>query len=80
MEQVYDEYLDRRNFLVNELNKIDGVFSPTPMGAFYTMVKLPVDDAEKFCEWCLTDFQYNGETIMMAPGNGFYTDPGEGHI
>ena len=78
MEQVYDEYLDRRNFLVNELNKIDGVFSPTPMGAFYTMVKLPVDDAEKFCEWCLTDFQYNGETIMMAPGNGFYTDPGEG--
>ena len=77
MEQVYDEYLDRRNFLVNELNKIDGVFSPTPMGAFYTMVKLPVDDAEKFCEWCLTDFQYNGETIMMAPGNGFYTDPGE---
>ena len=78
MEQVYDEYLDRRNFLVNELNKIDGVFSPTPMGAFYTMVKLPVDDAEKFCEWCLTDFPYNGETIMMAPGNGFYTDPGEG--
>ena len=78
MEQVYDEYLDRRNFLVNELNKIDGVFSPTPMGAFYTMVKLPVDDAEKFCEWSLTDFQYNGETIMMAPGNGFYTDPGEG--
>ncbi len=78
MEQVYDEYLDRRNFLVNELNKIDGVFSPTPMGAFYTMVKLPVDDAEKFCEWCLTDFQYNGETIMMAPGNGFYTDPSEG--
>ena len=78
MEQVYDEYLDRRNFLVNELNKIDGVFSPTPMGAFYTMVKLPVDDAEKFCEWCLTDFQYNGETIMMAPVNGFYTDPGEG--
>ena len=78
MEQVYDEYLDRRNFLVNELNKIDGVFSSSPMGAFYTMVKLPVDDAEKFCEWCLTDFQYNGETIMMAPGNGFYTDPGEG--
>ena len=78
MEQVYDEYLDRRNFLVNELNKIDGVFSPTPMGAFYTMVKLPVDDAEKFCEWCLTDFQYNGETIMMAPASGFYTTPGAG--
>lgn len=78
MEQVYEEYLERRNFLVNELNKIEGVYSPTPMGAFYTMVKLPVDDAEKFCEWCLTDFSYQGETIMMAPGNGFYTEPTEG--
>lgn len=75
MDQVYDEYLNRRNFLINELNKIDGVYSPTPMGAFYTMVRLPVDDAEKFCIWCLTDFQYEGQTIMMAPGNGFYTDP-----
>lgn len=78
MDQVYDEYLERRNFLLNELNKIPGVFSPTPMGAFYTMVKLPVDDAEKFCQWCLTDFQYEGQTIMMAPGSGFYTDPEAG--
>lgn len=78
MDSVYDEYLDRRNFLLNELNKIEGVYSPTPMGAFYTMVKLPVDDAEKFCQWCLTDFQYEGQTIMMAPGAGFYTDPEEG--
>ena len=78
MDQVYDEYLNRRNFLINELNKIDGVYSPTPMGAFYTMVRLPVDDAEKFCIWCLTDFQYEGQTIMMAPGNGFYTDPEAG--
>jgi len=78
MDSVYDEYLDRRNFLLNELNKIDGVYSPTPMGAFYTMVKLPVDDAEKFCQWCLTDFSYEGQTVMMAPGAGFYTDPNEG--
>ncbi|MCQ2148321.1 MAG: pyridoxal phosphate-dependent aminotransferase [Bacteroidales bacterium] len=78
MDQVYDEYLERRNFLLNELNKIPGVYSPTPMGAFYTMVQLPVDDAEKFCQWCLTDFQYEGQTIMMAPGSGFYTEPGEG--
>lgn len=75
MDQVYDEYLNRRNFLINELNKIEGVYSPTPMGAFYTMARLPVDDAEKFCIWCLTDFQYEGQTIMLAPGNGFYTDP-----
>ena len=59
-------------------NQIPGVFAPTPMGAFYIMVKLPVDDAEKFCKWCLADFSYEGQTIMMAPGNGFYTDPGEG--
>ena len=78
MNEVYDEYLGRRNFLINGLNKIPGVYSPTPMGAFYTMVKLPVDDAEKFCKWCLTDFSYEGQTIMMAPGSGFYTDPEEG--
>ena len=78
MAEVYEEYLLRRNFLIDELNKIDGVYSPTPMGAFYTMVKLPVDDAEKFCRWCLTDFSYEGQTVMMAPGSGFYTDPKEG--
>ena len=78
MEDVYDEYLSRRNFLIDGLNQIPGVYSPTPMGAFYTMVRLPVDDAEKFCAWCLTDFQYDGQTIMMAPGSGFYTSPEEG--
>ena len=78
MEEVYDEYLSRRNFLIDGLNKIPGVYSPTPMGAFYTMVKLPVDDAEKFCMWCLTDFSYEGQTVMMAPGSGFYTDPDDG--
>ena len=78
MEQVYDEYLERRNFLIDGLNKIPGVYSPVPMGAFYTMVRLPVDDAEDFCKWCLTDFSYKGQTVMMAPGSGFYTDPSEG--
>ena len=79
LDQVYEEYLRRRNFLVDGLNKIPGVYTPTPMGAFYTMVRLPVDDAEKFCQWCLTDFSYEGQTVMMAPGSGFYSTPGEGH-
>ena len=78
MEEVYDEYLSRRNYLIDQLNQIPGGFAPTPMGAFYTMVQLPVDDTDKFCQWCLTDFQYEGQTVMMAPGSGFYTDPEEG--
>ena len=78
MEEVYDAYLSRRNYLIDQLNQIPGVFAPTPMGAFYTMVQLPVDDTDKFCEWCLTDFQYEGQTVMMAPGSGFYTNPEEG--
>ncbi|MGN1247086.1 MAG: pyridoxal phosphate-dependent aminotransferase [Paludibacteraceae bacterium] len=78
MEEVYDEYLSRRNYLIDQLNQIPGVFAPTPMGAFYTMVQLPVNDTDKFCEWCLTDFQYEGQTVMMAPGSGFYTHPEEG--
>ena len=78
LHAVYEEYLERRNFLIDGLNKIPGVYSPIPMGAFYTMAKLPVDDAEKFCIWCLRDFQYEGATVMMAPGAGFYTEPGEG--
>ena len=78
MDMVYEEYLQRRNYLIDGLNKIPGVYTPTPMGAFYTMVRLPVDDAEKFCEWCLTDFSYEGQTVMMAPGSGFYSTPGAG--
>ncbi|MDO5321871.1 MAG: pyridoxal phosphate-dependent aminotransferase [Bacteroidia bacterium] len=78
LQGVYEEYLDRRNFLIDGLNKIPGVYSPIPMGAFYTVAKLPVDDAEKFCIWCLRDFQYEGATVMMAPASGFYTEPGEG--
>ena len=78
MEEVYDEYLSRRNFLVDGLNRIPGVFSPTPMGTFYTMARLPVDNAERFCKWCLTDFSYEGQTVMLAPGSGFYSDPEDG--
>ena len=75
---VYEQYVERRKCLIDGLNKIPGVYSPIPMGAFYTMVRLPVDDAEKFCSWCLTDFDFEGETIMMAPGSGFYATPGMG--
>lgn len=75
---VYEEYVERRKCLVDGLNRIPGVYSPIPMGAFYTVAKLPVDDSEKFCAWCLSDFQYEGATIMMAPANGFYTTPGAG--
>ena len=75
---VYEEYLDRRNFLIDGLNKIPGVYSPIPMGAFYTMARLPVDDAEKFCIWALSEFSYEGSTVMLAPASGFYTEPGEG--
>ncbi len=75
---VYDEYVERRKCLIDGLNRIPGVYSPIPMGAFYTVAKLPVDDSEKFCAWCLSDFNYEGETVMMAPASGFYTTPGAG--
>ena len=76
--EMYEEYVERRKCLVDGLNRIPGVFSPIPMGAFYTVARLPVDDAEKFCAWCLSDFNYEGETVMMAPANGFYSTPGMG--
>ena len=76
--EVYEEYVERRKCLVDGLNRIPGVYSPIPMGAFYTVARLPVDDAEKFCEWCLAEFDYEGETIMMAPASGFYSTPGLG--
>jgi len=75
---VYDEYVERRKCLIDGLNRIPGVYSPIPMGAFYTVAKLPVDDAEKFCRWCLSEFEYEGATVMMAPAAGFYTTPGAG--
>ena len=76
--EVYDEYVERRKCLIDGLNRIPGCYSPIPMGAFYTVAKLPVDDAERFCAWCLTDFSYEGATVMMAPAAGFYTTPGAG--
>lgn len=76
--EVYDEYVERRKCLIDGLNRIPGCYSPIPMGAFYTVAKLPVDNAEAFCAWCLTDFEYEGCTIMMAPAAGFYTTPGAG--
>ena len=79
LREMYDEYVERRNCLIDGLNKIPGVYSPIPMGAFYTMARLPIDDAESFCAWCLEEFSYENETIMMAPGAGFYTTPGAGH-
>ncbi|MBQ9286397.1 MAG: pyridoxal phosphate-dependent aminotransferase [Bacteroidaceae bacterium] len=76
--EVYDEYVERRKCLIDGLNRIPGVYSPIPMGAFYTVARLPVDDAERFCAWCLSDFEYEGETVMMAPAAGFYTSSGLG--
>ena len=75
---TYEEYIERRNCLVDELNKIDGVYSPIPMGAFYTIARLPIDDSDKFCEWCLREFEYEGATVMLAPASGFYSEPGLG--
>ena len=79
--------MERRKCLIDGVNRIPGCYTPIPMGAFYTVAKLPVDDAEKFCEWCLSDFSWKdeltpegctGETVMMAPAAGFYTTPGSG--
>ena len=78
MIRTYEEYIERRNCLIDGLNKIPGVYSPIPMGAFYTVARLPIDDSDKFCAWCLEKFEYEGETVMMAPASGFYTDPNKG--
>ena len=75
---VYEEYVERRKCLVDGLNKIPGVYSPIPMGAFYTVASLPVEDADEFCAWCLSEFEYEGETVMLAPASGFYSTPGQG--
>ena len=77
-DNVVEEYVTRRNIMVDGLNNIPGVFCPKPSGAFYCVAKFPVDDAEKFCQWLLEDFEYNGATVMMAPANGFYSTKGSG--
>ena len=76
--KINKEYTHRRNFLVEALNNIPGVYCPKPKGAFYTLVKLPVDDAEKFAQWLLEDFEFKNQTVMVAPASGFYSTPGLG--
>ena len=78
MLDQYNEYVERRKFLIDGLNRIPGVYSPIPMGAFYTVARLPIDDADKFCAWLLSDFEFEGQTVMMAPASGFYTIDGMG--
>lgn len=73
MLEMYNEYVERRKYLIDGLNRIPGVYSPIPMGAFYTVARLPIDDSDKFCAWLLSDFEYEGQTVMMAPASGFYT-------
>ena len=77
-EDCREEYLKRRDILVNGLNEIPGVFCPTPKGAFYCVAQLPVDNAEKFAIWLLEEFQDNQETVMVAPAAGFYSTPNSG--
>ncbi|PID87949.1 MAG: aspartate aminotransferase [Bacteroidia bacterium] len=76
--EVYEEYIKRRNFVINALNEIDGITAPMPKGAFYSVLQLPVKDAEAFCIWLLKEFNHNGETVMLAPAQGFYSTPGAG--
>jgi aspartate aminotransferase len=77
-EQVNKEYTERRDLLVSELNKMEGVFCPNPGGAFYAVVRLPIDDSDKFCQWMLESFAYENQTVMMAPATGFYSTAGAG--
>ena len=76
--EVYEEYIERRKCLIDGLNRIPGVYSPIPMGAFYTVARLPVEDSDDFCAWCLSEFEYESETVMLAPASGFYSDPARG--
>ena len=77
-EGVKTEYIARRDFVIEELNKIEGVFCPKPSGAFYCIARLPIDNADTFCQWLLEEFSFNGKTVMMAPATGFYSTPGAG--
>lgn len=76
--EVYAEYIERRDFMVDALNKMEGVFCPKPKGAFYGIVRLPIDDSDKFAQWLLEDFSYNNQTVMVAPATGFYSTKGLG--
>jgi aspartate aminotransferase len=77
-DAVIKEYVTRRDVLVEGINKIPGCFCPNPKGAFYAIVELPIDDSDRFCQWLLEEFSYNGETVMFAPATGFYADPEKG--
>jgi len=77
-EGVYNEYIARRDFMVEALNRMPGVYCPKPKGAFYTVVKLPIDDSDRFAQWLLEDFSYKNRTVMVAPATGFYFTPGAG--
>jgi len=77
-DEVYNEYIERRNYMVEALNKMEGVYCPKPKGAFYTVVKLPIDDSDKFAQWLLESFEYNNQTVMVAPATGFYSTCGAG--
>lgn len=77
-KDIVKEYEARRNVVVEGINKIDGAYCPCPKGAFYIVAHLPIDDSEKFCKWMLTDFNYEGKTVMMAPASGFYSTKGLG--
>lgn len=77
-EMVNAEYKSRRDTLVSALNNMEGVFCPTPGGAFYIVARLPIDNADKFCQWLLESFEYNNQTVMLAPATGFYSTPGSG--
>ncbi len=77
-KEVYAEYIERRDFMVKALNEMDGVYCPTPKGAFYTVVQLPIDDADRFAQWILEDFEYENQTVMVAPATGFYATKGLG--
>lgn len=77
-EGVYNEYIERRNYMVEALNRMEGVVCPKPKGAFYTVVKLPVDDTDRFAQWLLEEFEYKNQTVMLAPASGFYATKGLG--
>lgn len=77
-DEVLGEYLLRRDTVVEAINKMEGCFCPNPKGAFYAVARLPIDDADKFCKWLLESFEYNNETVMLAPATGFYSTPGRG--
>jgi len=77
-DEVYNEYIERRDFMVKALNDMEGVYCPMPKGAFYSIVRLPVDDTDDFCKWMLSEFEYENQTVMMAPASGFYSTPGLG--